>query len=117
MLLIRLVVPTLLGFTLVEPALGQQLYIYPTQGQTNIGAYTMGLVGYLLRLANRPRVPAGARSGLRGEFPANLQGIPAAAEAGLLLNRSGDGEAAEQVAARSSVREYGRVSAALTKRG
>ena len=33
MLLIRLVVPTLLGFTPVGPALGQQPYIYPTQGQ------------------------------------------------------------------------------------
>ncbi len=65
-------------------------------GQSNISAYTMGLVGYLLRLANRPRVPAGARSGLRGEFPANLQGIPAAAEGGLLLNRSGDGNAADK---------------------
>ncbi len=31
---------------------------------------------YLLRLVNRPRVPASARSGLRGEIPANLQGIP-----------------------------------------
>jgi hypothetical protein len=47
---------------------------------------------YLLRLANRPRVPASARSGLRGEIPANLQGIPAAAESSKLLDRPGHGE-------------------------
>ncbi len=34
MLRIRLVIPALLGFTLVGPALGQQPYIYPTQGQS-----------------------------------------------------------------------------------
>ncbi len=42
---------------------------------------------YLLRLANRPRVPASARSGLRGEIPANLKGIPAAAESSKPLDR------------------------------
>ncbi len=41
-------------------------------------------VEHLLRLADRSRLPAGPRAGLRGPVPDDLQGLPAAAEGGQL---------------------------------
>ena len=41
-------------------------------------------VEHLLRLAARSCLPAGARAGLRGPVPDDLQGLPAAAEGGQL---------------------------------
>ena len=37
-------------------------------------------VEHLLRLGHRPRLPARARAGLRGQVPDDVQGVPAAAE-------------------------------------
>ena len=47
---------------------------------------------HLLRLANRSRVPARARAGLRGPVPGIVQGIPAAAEGGQLQPGRSHGE-------------------------
>ncbi len=54
---------------------------------------------HLLRLAARPRLPAGAGPGLRGQVPGDLPGVPAAPEGGQLQPRPGHGEADAAVAA------------------
>ena len=44
-------------------------------------------VEHLLRLAAGSRLPAGARAGLRGPVPGDVQGLSAAAEGGQLQHR------------------------------
>jgi arylsulfatase len=69
-------------------------------------------------LDDRPRVPAGARPGLRRELPQDLQEVPSAPEAGELQHRPGDGAAADPgepliCEDASRTRPPGRVGAAL----
>ena len=51
--------------------------IQPADGPVRAGGHHFE---HLLRLAARPRLPAGPGAGLRGPVPDDLQGLPAAAE-------------------------------------
>ena len=50
---------------------------------------------YLLRLVDRPRLLLGAGPGVCWPVPGDVSRVPAAAEAGQLFDRPGDGEVAD----------------------
>ena len=77
-----------LGRALHDPACPQDLQ--PADGPVRAGRHH---VEHLLRLADRPRLPARPGPGLRGQVPDDLQGLPATPEGRELQPRRGDGEA------------------------